>query len=109
MSVVYPQFVRPIPSMSVVEFQLDQDKGKVTTGFPIARGSTLYSRPVNGVPCKFRTCYDTTLWPVELSPRPSGKRRTACSPCPYTGDQCRRRFATGTPVPARRDAAQTGD
>jgi type VI secretion system protein ImpG len=66
MSVVYPQFVRPIPSMSVVEFQLDQDKGKLTTGFPIDRGSTLYSKPVNGVPCKFRTCYDTTLWPVNV-------------------------------------------
>src|SRR5271165_3789923 len=67
MSVVYPQFVRPIPSMSIVEFQLDQDKGKVTTGFPIARGSMLYSRPVNGVPCKFRTCYDTTLWPLNVT------------------------------------------
>lgn len=67
MSVVYPQFVRPIPSMSVVEFQLDHDKGKVTTGFPIARGSMLYSKPVNGVPCKFRTCYDTTLWPLTVT------------------------------------------
>src|SRR5579871_603348 len=67
MSVVYPQFVRPIPSMSVVEFQLDQEKGKVTTGFPIGRGATLYSKPVNGVPCKFRTCYDTTLWPITVS------------------------------------------
>ena len=66
MSVVYPQFVRPIPSMAIVEFQLDQDKGKLTTGFPIARGSTLYSKPVNGVPCKFRTCYDTTLWPLNV-------------------------------------------
>lgn len=67
MSVIYPQFVRPIPSMAVVEFQLDQDKGKLTTGFPIARGSTLYSKPVAGVPCKFRTCYDTTLWPVNVT------------------------------------------
>ena len=67
MSVIYPQFVRPIPSMAVVEFQLDQDKGKLTTGFPIARESTLYSRPVNGVPCKFRTCYDTTLWPISVT------------------------------------------
>jgi type VI secretion system protein ImpG len=67
MSVVYPQFVRPIPSMSIVEFQLDQDKGKATTGFPIPRGSTLYSKPVNGVPCKFRTCYETTLWPLTVT------------------------------------------
>ena len=67
MSVIYPQFVRPIPSMAVVEFQLDQDKGKLTTEFPIARGSTLYSKPINGVPCKFRTCYDTALWPVNVT------------------------------------------
>ena len=26
----------------------------------------LNSRPVNGVPCKFRTCYDVTFWPVEV-------------------------------------------
>ena len=83
MSVVYPQFVRPIPSMSIVEFQLDQDKGKVTTGFPIARGSTLYSKPVNGVPCKFRTCYDTTLWPLTVTAAEwkTPDRLQAC-PCP---------------------------
>jgi type VI secretion system protein ImpG len=67
MSVIYPQFVRPIPSMAIVEFQLDQDKGKLTTGFPIPRNSTLYSKPVGGVPCKFRTCYDTTLWPLNVT------------------------------------------
>ena len=27
----------------------------------------LNSRPVNGVPCKFRTCYDLTFWPVEVA------------------------------------------
>jgi type VI secretion system protein ImpG len=67
MSVVYPQFVRPIPSMAIVEFQLDQDKGKLTTGFPVTRNSTLYSKPVGGVPCKFRTCYDTMLWPLNVT------------------------------------------
>lgn len=67
LGVVYPQFVRPIPSMSVVEFQLDQEKGKLTTGLKVERGSTLYSKPVNGVPCKFRTCYDTTVWPITVT------------------------------------------
>src|ERR1700753_801945 len=67
MSVIYPQFVRPIPSMSVVEFQLDEHRGKLTPVFHSARNSILYSRPVNGVPCKFRTCYDTTLWPVNVT------------------------------------------
>lgn len=66
LTVVYPQLVRPIPSMSIAEFQLDPEKGKLTTGLPVDRGSVLYSRPVSGTPCTFKTCYDTTLWPVSV-------------------------------------------
>ena len=36
-------------------------------GLKLKRGSVLNSRPVNGVPCKFRTCYDLTFWPVEVA------------------------------------------
>ncbi|HYU10462.1 MAG TPA: type VI secretion system baseplate subunit TssF [Gemmatimonadales bacterium] len=67
LSIVYPLYLRPIPSMSIVEFHLDPEQGKITTGFPIPRDSTLLSGPVGGAPCKFRTCYDTTLWPVTVS------------------------------------------
>jgi type VI secretion system protein ImpG len=67
LSVVYPQLTRPIPSMSIVEFQLDPEKGKLTTGLEIPQHSQLFSRPVGGVPCTFRTCYDTTLWPVSVA------------------------------------------
>ncbi len=67
LSIVYPQLVRPIPSMSVVEFQLDPEKGKLTSGMKIERNSQIYSKPIGGVPCIFRTCYDTTLWPLTVS------------------------------------------
>lgn len=67
LSVVYPQLVRPIPSMSVVEFQLDPEKGKLTSSLRIERNSPLYSKPINGVPCTFRTCYDTILWPITVA------------------------------------------
>jgi type VI secretion system protein ImpG len=67
LNVVYPHFVRPIPSMSLVELQLDPEQGKLTTGLRIPRDSTLYSPPAGGVSCKFRTCYDTTLWPVSVA------------------------------------------
>ena len=67
LSVVYPQLVRPIPSMSVVEFQLDPTKGKLTSGLKIDRNTPLYSKPINGVPCSFRTCYNTTLWPITVA------------------------------------------
>jgi len=52
--------------MSVVEFHLDTEKGKLTSGIPIPRNSALQSRPIQGVPCTFRTCYDTVLWPISV-------------------------------------------
>ena len=67
LNVLYPHFLRPIPSMTVAQFRLDPEQGKLTTGLSIPRDSFLYSRPVDGVPCKFRTCYDVTLWPFEVS------------------------------------------
>src|SRR5947209_1114992 len=59
LSVVYPQLVRPIPSMSIVEFQLDPEKGKLTSALPIPRGSRLQSRPVGRAPCRLRPYYAT--------------------------------------------------
>jgi len=67
LSILYPHYIRPIPSMSLVEFQLDPKQGKLTSGLHIPRDSLLYTRPVDGVPCRFRTCYDTTLWPVTVA------------------------------------------
>jgi type VI secretion system protein ImpG len=67
LTVIYPQLVRPIPSMSVVEFQLDPEKGKISTPIRIGRNASLYSRPVAGIPCTFRTCYDTTIWPISVT------------------------------------------
>ncbi len=65
--VLYPHFLRPIPSMSVAEFNVDPEQGKLSTGLEIPRQTMLYSRAVDGVPCKFRTCYDTTLWPLAVT------------------------------------------
>src|SRR5216683_1327948 len=73
LTVVYPQLIRPIPSMSIVEFEPDPEKGKMTTGLLIERNSNLYSRPVGGVPCTFRTCYDNVLWPISVT---AGEWRT---------------------------------
>ena len=66
LSVLYPHFLTPVPSLAVLQFDLDATRGQLPGGFHIARGSRLRSQPVNGLPCKFQTCYDTTLWPVKL-------------------------------------------
>jgi type VI secretion system protein ImpG len=67
LSIVYPHFLRPIPSMTVVEFQVRPEEAQIGTGLKLPRGSVLSSRPVAGVPCKFRTCYDTMVWPLTVA------------------------------------------
>jgi type VI secretion system protein ImpG len=67
LSILHPHYLRPIPSMSVAEFHMDALSAPPNTGLKLARGSVLNSRPVNGVPCKFRTCYDLNFWPVEIT------------------------------------------
>ena len=52
--VLYPHFLRPIPSMSVVELRADPEQGKLSTGVPVPRQTLLYSRAVEGVRCRFR-------------------------------------------------------
>jgi type VI secretion system protein ImpG len=66
LDVLHPQHVRPLPSLSLVELELDPELGKLPAGFRVARGSELRSRPVQGMPCRFRTAYDTTLWPLTV-------------------------------------------
>lgn len=67
LSILYPHYLRPLPSASVVEFQLDPEQGKLSTGLHIPRETMVYSRPVDGVPCRFRTCYDVTIWPLRVA------------------------------------------
>ena len=67
LSILHPHYLRPIPSMSVAEFQVEPSQAPPEGGLKLERGAVLNSRPVNGVPCKFRTCYDLTFWPVEVT------------------------------------------
>jgi type VI secretion system protein ImpG len=66
LSIIYPHFIRPVPSMTIVDFRMNPAQAQIGTGLKIDRGAVLSSRPVAGVPCKFRTCYDVYLWPVTL-------------------------------------------
>ncbi len=61
LNILYPHYLRPVPSMSVAQFHTDAEQGKLTSALKIPKGTVLYSRPVEGVPCKFRTSYDTTV------------------------------------------------
>jgi type VI secretion system protein ImpG len=66
LEMLHPQLIRPVPSMCIAEIQLDPAQGRLPDGVRVPRGSIMHTRPVNGVPCIFRTSYDTTLWPIAI-------------------------------------------
>lgn len=67
LSILYPHYIRPIPSMTIVEMHLDAEQGGTAAPQKIPRGSALNSKPVAGVPCQFRTCFDLTVWPLRVT------------------------------------------
>jgi type VI secretion system protein ImpG len=67
LNILYPHYLAPIPSMSIVQFSLDPERGKLSTGYQIEKGTQLYSSSVDGTACRFRTCYPTMLWPLEVA------------------------------------------
>jgi len=65
LGILYPHYLNPIPSMSIVRFEpILQNVPE--TGYRIDRGTRLYSKPVRGTPCRFMTTQPVELWPVEV-------------------------------------------
>lgn len=67
LGVLYPHLVDPVPSMTVVRFDVDPKRGKLTSGYPVPRHTPLFVHAEGGAICRFRTCFPVTLWPVELT------------------------------------------
>ncbi len=62
-----PSLTQPVPSMTVGEFSLDPAQGKVTAGFRVPRHTILYASTSGGEQCRFRTAWETLLWPVSIA------------------------------------------
>jgi type VI secretion system protein ImpG len=67
LSILYPHYLAPIPSMSIIQFDFDERGAKVTTGHKIDKDSTIYFDSVVSDGCRFRTCYPVTLWPIKVT------------------------------------------
>lgn len=83
LGVLYPHYLAPIPSMAIVQFVLDRGQGELTTGYTIPREAAIETDPIDGEPCRFRTCYPTTLWPIELASARLSGRPFAAPQTPY--------------------------
>lgn len=60
---LYPHYLAPIPSMTVVQFTAQPD---MTGPYAVERGTELDTETVRGENCRFRTCYPAELWPISL-------------------------------------------
>ena len=64
-SLLWPHFLRPVPSISILE--LAPRTSNVTETQLIKRGVSIDSNEIEGTICRFQTCYDVMLMPVQLS------------------------------------------
>ena len=67
LELLYPHYLRPTPSMSIVEMRLDAAQAGLTAGHAVPRGTMLEAEPVDGEACRFRTCFDLRLWPLAVT------------------------------------------
>jgi type VI secretion system protein ImpG len=67
LNVLYPHYLAPVPSAAIAEFALDRAQAELTSGYTIPQGEMVETEPIDGEPCRFRTCYPVTLWPVEVA------------------------------------------
>lgn len=66
LSVLYPHFLRPVPSMSIAQLQLAPG-ADINEMQEMPRHSELLTRPVQGLPVRYRTAYPVQVWPIRIA------------------------------------------
>lgn len=63
---LYPHYLRPFPACAIARIAHEEAPadGQVST---VARGTVFRSAPVQGVACRFTSCYDVTLAPLAIT------------------------------------------
>jgi len=64
LSNLYPHYLRPIPSMSIVQFQPEHDLDAV---MKIPKSSLIESGSFHGKTCQFQTAYTSDLVPIKVT------------------------------------------
>lgn len=80
LDVLYPHYLRPLPSYSIISFQPEFDITSVAT---IPRGRAIELEDSSQFPCRFTTIYDTDVLPLRLV---SAKLKTCPTDAPNPGN-----------------------
>ncbi|WP_447809307.1 type VI secretion system baseplate subunit TssF [Pseudomonas putida] len=65
LQILWPNYLRPLPSATIIQFS--PRKQSLSQSQHIPKGARLFSKPVDAVPCEFRTCTGVSLHPFEIS------------------------------------------
>ena len=66
LGVLYPHFLRPVPSMSIAQLQLAPG-AEISAVQEVPRHTMLLTRPVQGLPVRYRTGYAVEVWPIKIA------------------------------------------
>ena len=65
LTVMFPHYQRPIPSMSIVQFVPDEEQ--LDSHFCVAKETQIETEQFQGENCRFTSIYDVDLWPLKVS------------------------------------------
>ncbi len=65
LNILYPHYQRPIPSMSIVNFEADVEQ--LDSKYVIPRDTLLETEQFQGENCRFSTIYETELLPIKVT------------------------------------------
>lgn len=80
LEILYPHYQAPIPSMAIVQFPSNKSLDK---SYTVERNTRIETDPKHGNVCSFKTCYDTTVWPLELAEAKLSEAYQAAPKLPY--------------------------
>jgi type VI secretion system protein ImpG len=78
MHLLWPNYMRPLPAFSILQFDPLRQAGPALR---VERDTPVEGRPIEGVRCRFRTCYPTEVLPLAWRAELLGEgRRRAAQP-----------------------------
>ncbi|HEX2513579.1 MAG TPA: type VI secretion system baseplate subunit TssF, partial [Chloroflexota bacterium] len=66
LEVVAPHLTAPLPSLAIAQLEVDPAQGRLTSNYRVERHAPLFALTEHRLTCRFRTCYEVDLWPLEV-------------------------------------------
>lgn len=67
LEVVYPDYLKPFPSVSIAQFNLGIQANAMSEVVQVPRASTFSTQKINGTPCQFQSTQAVTLLPLKIN------------------------------------------